>query len=108
MSSLLSIGATVLKVSADKIFEYYASEPTDDEDVSKVDVNKIGEAAPVDIKSTEEQLTPEDLLQKQQAIIFIHLISSFKFIKFSGFRLCIQIKSSPDKTPAIYCPRTCQ
>ena len=108
MSSLLSIGATVLKVSADKILEYYASDKISDEAVSKDDVNKIGEAAPVDIKPVDEQLTPEELLQRQQANIFIHLISSYKFFKFSGVRLCIQTKSSPDKTPTIYCPSTCQ
>ena len=71
MSSLLSIGATVLKVSANKIFEYYASDKKYDEVVSKDDVNKIGEAAPVDIKPAEDQLTPEELLQKQQANNFL-------------------------------------
>ena len=59
MSSLLSIGATVLKVSANKILEYYSSD-------KKSDVNKLGEAAPIEIKPTEDQLTPEELLKRQQ------------------------------------------
>ena len=71
VSSLLSIGATVLKATANKILEYYISDNASDKGLSKNDVNKIGEAAPVDKSSQENQLTPEDLLKQQQVLTIL-------------------------------------
>ena len=59
VSSLLSIGATVLKGVANKIIEYYVADSASDAALSKQDINKIGEAAPVEINPLEKQLTPE-------------------------------------------------
>ena len=65
MSSLLRIGASVLKLSANYILESSSSQKK----ISKNDVNKIGEAAPVDIKQ-EDSLNPEELLKQQQVCLF--------------------------------------
>ena len=69
MSSILKIGASVLKLSANYILESYSSQKK----ISKNDVNKIGEAAPVDIKHEEEQLSPEEHSKHQQVCPFLVL-----------------------------------
>ena len=71
MSSILKIGASVLKLSANYILESYSSQKK----ISKSDVNKIGEAAPIDIKHEDEQLSPEELIKQQQVCPFLVLIT---------------------------------
>ena len=80
MSSLLSIGATVLKATANKILEYYISDKASDEALSKQDINKIGEAAPVDITPEEKELTPEELLKQKQVGPILPILTILHFI----------------------------
>ena len=62
VNTLLKIGASVLKLSANYILETYASR-----NIAPLDgVNKIGEAAPIEKKKEKEKLSPEELLKKQQ------------------------------------------
>ena len=80
MSSLLSIGATILKATANNILEYYISDNASDEALSKHGVNKIGEAAPVDISPEEKQLTPEELLRQKQVELILPILTILHFI----------------------------
>ena len=73
MSSLLKIGASVLKLSANYISESYSSKKT----ISKSDVNKIGEAAPVNVKQEEETLSKEELFKQQQVCTFVFLMNIY-------------------------------
>ena len=78
VNTLLKIGASVLKLSANYILERYATRKT----VPMDGVNKIGEAALIEEKKEEEKLSPEELLKKQQVCsCSIGLFSKKKYIR---------------------------
>ena len=67
VNTLLKIGASVLKLSANYILETYATRNT----VPVDGVNKIGEAAIIEEKKEEVKLSAEELLKIQQVFILI-------------------------------------
>jgi hypothetical protein len=73
VSSLLQIGASVLKLSGNYILESYSSKKT----ISKSDVNKIGEAVPVHVKKEEEKVSQEELFKQQQVCTFYFLMNIY-------------------------------
>jgi hypothetical protein len=70
--TLLKIGASVLKLSANYILDTYSSKTT----IPTNGVNKIGEAAQIEEKQAEEKLSPEELLKQQQVLEFVSKLSA--------------------------------
>ena len=68
--TLLKIGASVLKLSANYILDTYSSKTT----IPTNGVNKIGEAAQIEENQVKEKLSPEELLKQQQVNIFLILL----------------------------------